>query len=289
MAKKVVVSATQMRCVSDVSTNIQRATNLVREAAQKGANIILLQELFASLYFCQEENNAHFSLAEEALNSKLIQHFQLLAKELDVVLPISFFEKSNQVYYNSLVTIDANGDILGLYRKSHIPAGPGYQEKYYFTPGDTGFKVFETKFGRLGAAICWDQWFSEPARIMALQGADILLYPTAIGSEPHDPSENSMERWQKCMIGHAITNNVAVVASNRVGVEQFKESSITFYGSSFIANHKGEMLNTADTETECAILAEICLDEMHAYRNDWPFFRDRRPELYAPMSTKDGR
>lgn len=290
MNKRIVkVAAIQMKCSEHVNTNILRAEQMIRDAASQGAQIILLQELFASLYFCQEENNIHFDLAEDIETSAMLSRFQTLAKELNVVLPISFFEKSNNAYYNSIVIFDADGQNLGLYRKSHIPDGPGYEEKYYFTPGDTGFQVWDTKFAKIGVAICWDQWFTEPARIMALEGAQILFYPTAIGSEPSNAEEDSKDRWQKCMIGHSIANVVAVVASNRVGVEIFGNSEITFYGSSFVANHKGEFLATADRSSEEIVVADIDLNAIQNDRHDWPFFRDRRPDLYSTILTKDGK
>jgi N-carbamoylputrescine amidase len=288
MSNIVKIAAVQMHCEKDVKRNIENAENKVREAAFRGANIILLPELFSSLYFCQEENNQHFSLSQELENSELIQHFQKIAKELSVVLPLSFFEKSNLTYYNSVVLIDADASILGLYRKSHIPAGPGYEEKYYFSPGDTGFKVWNTRYGKIGVAICWDQWFPEAARIMALSGAQILFYPTAIGSEPSDPNEDSKERWQKCMTGHAISNVVGLVAANRVGVERFQNSEIRFYGSSFITNHKGEILAQSNETTPDLLIAQLDLDAIDQTRLEWPFFRDRRPELYGSILTKDG-
>lgn len=230
MSRTVRVAATQMPCSDDIETNTDAAELLVRAAVQQGANIVLLQELFEGLYFCQEQKGQYYDLAHEEEGHPLIARFADLAQELGIVIPISFFEKANNVYYNSVVVIDSDGTNLGKYRKSHIPDGPGYQEKFYFTPGDTGFKVFQTSFGVIGVGICWDQWFPECARAMVLQGAEILLYPTAIGSEPTNPTYDSSGHWTRTMQGHAAANMVPVVASNRIGTETFAQSSITFYG-----------------------------------------------------------
>ena len=286
--RKVKIAATQMTCSSDKNANIAKAEKLVREAASKGAQIILLQELFESLYFCQAEKPEFFELATELKDNTAVNFFSQLAKELNVVLPISFFEKKNQAHYNSIAVIDADGGVLGTYRKTHIPDGPGYEEKYYFNPGDTGFKVWQTRFAKIGIGICWDQWFPETARSMALMGAEILFYPTAIGSEPPDPSYDSRDHWQLCMRGHSAANIVPVVASNRVGTETIDQSTITFYGSSFITDHKGTKLAEADRETETVIVTEVDLDDYAAQRTAWGLFRDRRPEKYGPLLTLDG-
>ena len=286
--RKVKIAATQMTCSSDKNANIAKAEKLVREAASKGAQIILLQELFESLYFCQAEKPEFFKLATELKDNTAVNFFSKLAKELNVVLPISFFEKKNQARYNSIAVIDADGSVLGTYRKTHIPDGPGYEEKYYFNPGDTGFKVWQTRFAKIGIGICWDQWFPETARSMALMGAEILFYPTAIGSEPPDPSYDSRDHWQLCMRGHSAANIVPVVASNRVGTETIDQSTITFYGSSFITDNKGTKLAEADRETETVIVTEVDLDDYAAQRTAWGLFRDRRPEKYGPLLTLDG-
>ncbi|MFK3939558.1 N-carbamoylputrescine amidase [Alkalihalobacillus sp. NPDC078783] len=282
------VAATQMSCDADVQTNIARADKLVREAAANGANLILLQELFETPYFCQKEKPAYYAYATTLEENPAIQHFQKLAKELSVVLPISFYEKKNTARYNSVAMIDADGTILGTYRKSHIPDGPGYEEKYYFTPGDTGFKVWNTRVGKVGVGICWDQWFPEAARAMALQGAEILLYPTAIGSEPEDSSVDSKQHWQTCMLGHAATNLVPVIASNRIGVETDEDSSITFYGSSFIAGPTGSVIKEASRDQEEILYADFDLAQLEAQRVEWGLFRDRRPDLYRVLTTHDG-
>ncbi|MEN0642109.1 N-carbamoylputrescine amidase [Alkalicoccobacillus gibsonii] len=282
------VAATQMSCDADVQTNIARADKLVREAAANGANLILLQELFETPYFCQKEKPAYYAYATTVEENPAIQHFQKLAIELSVVLPISFYEKKNTARYNSVAMIDADGTILGTYRKSHIPDGPGYEEKYYFTPGDTGFKVWNTRVGKVGVGICWDQWFPEAARAMALQGAEILLYPTAIGSEPEDSSVDSKQHWQTCMLGHAATNLVPVIASNRIGVETDEDSSITFYGSSFIAGPTGAVIEEASRDQEEILYADFDLAQLEAQRVEWGLFRDRRPDLYRILTTHDG-
>jgi N-carbamoylputrescine amidase len=248
----------------------------------------LLQELFETLYFCQSQKQAFFSLAADMQENRAVRHFSKLARQLRVVLPISFFEKKNQAHYNTVAVIDADGDILGIYRKSHIPDGPGYQEKFYFNPGDTGFRVWQTRYGTFGVGICWDQWFPEAARIMVLKGAEILFYPTAIGSEPHNPKYNSSGHWQTCMQGHAAANMVPIVASNRVGTETIDQSTITFYGSSFISDNKGRIMEQADRISERVVLGELDLDVMAAERNGWGIFRDRRPSLYTPLMTQDG-
>jgi N-carbamoylputrescine amidase len=226
--------------------------------------------------------------ATEVEKNRAIQHFKEIAKELGVVLPISFYEKKNNARYNSLAVVDADGEILGVYRKSHIPDGPGYEEKFYFNPGDTGFKVWDTKYAKIGVGICWDQWYPEAARCMVLEGAELLFYPTAIGSEPQDGNIDSKDHWQRCMIGHAASNLVPVVASNRVGLEEIDDSSITFYGSSFIADQTGEKVAEADRTEEKVLVAEFDLDQIETMRIEWGIFRDRRPDLYQAIMTYDG-
>ena len=278
-------SATQMACSWDNDDNIARAEALVRAAAADGAQVILLQELFETRYFCLEQDPKYFSLAKSRKDNPLIQHFASLAKELGVVLPISFFERAGQVFFNSLVVADADGTIKGLYRKSHIPQNPGYEEKFYFSPGNTGFQIIETKFARLGCAICWDQWFPEAARAMTLMGAEVLLYPTAIGSEPEAPTLDSSAHWQRVMQGHSAANVIPVVASNRVGKESGKRSEITFYGSSFITDFTGEKITEADKWKETHISASIDLEAALRYRETWSLFRDRRVDLYGSLSA----
>ena len=285
---KVTLSATQFRCVENSDENLNRAESLVRDAARKGAQVVLLQELFETPYFCKDHLASHFDLARPIEGSPVVQRFQALAKELSVVLPLSVFERAGNAYFNSLVMIDADGTKLGIYRKSHIPEGPGYHEKYYFSPGDTGFRVWRTRYGRIGAAICWDQWFPESARCMALMGADVLLYPTAIGSEPHDASMDTRDHWQRCMQGHAAANLVPLVASNRVGSERGQKYQMTFYGSSFIAGPTGEKVVDADRESEAVLTATFDLEAVRAQRHAWGVFRDRRPDLYGPLLTLDG-
>jgi N-carbamoylputrescine amidase len=282
------VAATQMACSPDRDANIARADALVREAAAKGAQLILLQELFETPYFCKEQEYEMMALATRAEDNPAIGHFRAVAKELRVVLPISFFEAANNAQYNSLVTIDADGEVLGLYRKSHIPDGPGYREKFYFNPGDTGFKVWDTEYGRVGAAICWDQWFPEAARAMALQGAEVICYPTAIGSEPHDASLDSRDHWQRTMQGHAAANLTPVIASNRVGTEEQAGVSSTYYGSSFITDGFGAKTAEMNRTAEGVITAVLDLEANRRVRLNWGVFRDRRPELYAPLLTLDG-
>ncbi|HZK85807.1 MAG TPA: N-carbamoylputrescine amidase [Desulfosporosinus sp.] len=286
--RKVKVAATQMSCSRSIPENIGKADLLVREAANKGAQIILLQELFETPYFCQKEKSDYYVYAMELEQNKAVQHFRQVAKELQVVLPISFYEKKNQARYNTLAVIDADGEVLGKYRKSHIPAGPGYEEKFYFNPGDTGFKVWNTRYAKIGVGVCWDQWYPEAARCMALMGAELLFYPTAIGSEPEDGSMDSKDHWQACMIGHAAANLIPVVASNRIGVEEDEESSITFYGSSFIAGSQGNKLAEANRTEQAVLVAEFDLDQLEMQRLEWGIFRDRRPDLYGLISSYDG-
>ena len=286
--RNIKVAATQMKCSEDKQTNIERADRLVRQAAGQGAQIILLQELFETLYFCQKELPDYLCLATEIMENTAIQHFSKLAGELGVVLPISFYEKKNQARFNSVAVIDADGIVLGVYRKTHIPDGPGYEEKYYFSPGDTGFKVWDTRYGKIGVGICWDQWFPETARCMALMGAEMLLYPTAIGSEPFDSHYDSKDHWQTVMRGHSAANIMPVVASNRIGMETIVDSTITFYGSSFITDNKGQFVEELDRETEGFLVAELDLATYAAERAAWGPFRDRRPEKYGALMTLDG-
>jgi N-carbamoylputrescine amidase len=285
----VTVAATQMACSWDRDGNVARGEKLVRQAAAKGAQVILLQELFETPYFCQEHSLRHFELAHPLEGHPAVEHFRGVARELKVVLPISVFERSNNAYYNTVVMVDADGAVLGHYRKSHIPESPGYHEKFYFSPGDTGFKVFDTAYAKVGVAICWDQWFPEAARAMAVMGAEVLLYPTAIGSEPQDSSIDSSGHWQRTMQGHAAANIMPLVASNRIGTETGERYSMTFYGSSFIAGPTGEKVVEADRSTETVLTASFDLDEVRRYRHAWGVFRDRRPELYYPLLSLDGR
>ena len=286
--RTVTLAATQFACTWDREGNIASAERLIREAAGRGANIVLPQELFETPYFCKDQKPEHFGLAAPVEDHPVLRRMSALAEELGVVIPVSFFERANTAYYNSLAMIDADGRLLGVYRKSHIPDGPGYQEKYYFNPGDTGFQVYATRFGRVGAAVCWDQWFPETARVLALRGAEILLYPTAIGSEPQDPSLDSRDHWQRVMQGHAGANMMPLVASNRFGPEQGDGCAITFYGSSFIAGPQGEKVAEAGRDGEAVLTATFDLDRLQAARSSWGVFRDRRPELYGPLLTLDG-
>jgi N-carbamoylputrescine amidase len=286
---KVTVAATQMACTWDRDGNVMRAERLIRSAAARGANVVLIQELFETPYFCKDHSAAHFELARPLEGHPAVEHFRTLARELQVVLPVSVFERANNAFFNSLVMVDADGSILGSYRKSHIPEGPGYHEKFYFSPGDTGFKVFDTRYARLGVAICWDQWFPEAARCMVLQGADILLYPTAIGSEPQSPEIDSSGHWQRTMQGHAAANVVPLVASNRIGTESGEKYTMTFYGSSFISSPTGEKVAEADRSSETVLTATFDVDEVRRYRQAWGIFRDRRPDLYHPLLSLDGR
>jgi N-carbamoylputrescine amidase len=284
----ITLAATQFPCTEDRAENLDRAEKIVREAAKQGANIILIQELFETPYFCKGHETKYFNVAMPIPENPAVQRFQALAKELNVVLPASVYERSGNAFYNSIAIIDAGGELLGTYRKSHIPESPGYHEKFYFSPGDTGFKVWRTKFGSIGVAICWDQWFPETARTMALMGAEMLFFPTAIGSEPQDPSIDSRDHWQRTMQGHAAANVMPVVASNRVGTEKSDTWTVTYYGSSFIADHTGGIVKQADRSSEAVITASFDLQKIREYREAWGVFRDRRPELYAPIMTLDG-
>ena len=322
------VAAAQFACSADRAANEDRAERAVRKAAAAGANVVLLQELFSDLYFCQVQEESLFALARErstaggspgageggnaaaasAAASALLGRFSALAAELGVVLPVSFFERCGQAHFNTVVVFDADGEELGSYRKSHIPDGPGYQEKFYFSPGDTGFRVFQTAFGRVGVGICWDQWFPEAARVMALNGADILLYPTAIGSEPQDATLDSRHHWRTVMQGHAGANLCVLAAANREGVEQAMDGSdqtITFYGGSFVAGPTGELWDACawyprqpqdhdsqvEEEPEDGIslaIGQFDLARIRLQRASWGIFRDRRPELYDAIGSLDG-
>jgi N-carbamoylputrescine amidase len=277
--RSLAVGAVQASLTDDVPTNVARMTELVREAAGQGARVILMPELFEGHYFCVSQIEGHFDRAHPADEHPTIAHFQQLAAELDVVLPVSFFEQAGPHYYNSVAIIDAGGALMGVYRKSHIPDGPGYNEKFYFRPGNTGFAAWKTRYGRIGVAICWDQWFPECARAMALEGADVLLYPTAIGSEPHDPEFDTKDLWQRAMIGHAVCNVVGVVAANRTGTE----SDVSFYGSSFISDQNGDKVAELGRDDEGVVVAELDLDKLRIQRASMGFFRDRRPDLYGPL------
>ncbi len=289
MTRSVTLAATQMGCSWDLAANRKRADGLVREAKGKGAQIVLLQELFETPYFCIEQDPAYLKHAHLGLANPHIEHFRGLAAELEVVLPVSYFEKTNNAHFNSIAMIDADGSIAGTYRKSHIPDGYGYEEKFYFTPGDTGFRAFKTRYATVGVAICWDQWFPEAARAMALMGAEVLLYPTAIGSEIFDKSLDSKDHWQRTMQGHAAANMRPVVASNRIGKETIGKSTLTFYGSSFIADETGAKVAEADRKSEGIQIATFDLDAIVARRHAFGFFRDRRPELYGALMSHDGR
>ncbi|MEM7733461.1 MAG: N-carbamoylputrescine amidase [Pseudomonadota bacterium] len=287
--RPVTLAATQMSCSWDIDDNIARAEGLVREAAEAGAQVILLQELFETPYFCITQDYDHLHMAKTVEDSRVTSHFGALAKELGVVLPMSFFEAAGTARFNSLATFDADGSHLFTYRKSHIPQFPGYEEKFYFSPGDTGFQVVETRFGKLGCGICWDQWFPEASRAMALKGAEVLLFPTAIGSEPAVPDLDSAGHWRRTMQGHAAANIMPLVASNRVGHEATGNVAMDFYGTSFIAGYTGEILAEADRAEETVLTATVDLDEAAKYRVNWGVFRDRRPDLYGAVASLDGR
>ena len=278
----VCVAATQCAFTASLEENVARVEALVRQAAAQGAQVILPSELFESPYFCREERDEFFDLARPVEGHPTIARFQALARELGVVLPVSFFERDGHAHYNSLAMVDADGALLGVYRKSHIPDGPGYEEKFYFRPGNTGFKVWPTRFGRLGVGICWDQWYPECARAMMLLGAEILLYPTAIGTEPETPELDTKDLWQRAMVGHAVSNVVPVVASNRIGTE----GDQTFYGHSFIASHRGELVAELGRTDTGVILADLDLEEIRRNRASFGFFRDRRPDLYGLLTER---
>ncbi|MCR5279372.1 MAG: N-carbamoylputrescine amidase [Lachnospiraceae bacterium] len=289
--RKVTVSAIQMNCTGDVKENLEHAESLVRSAAEKGANIILLPELFERQYFCQERVYDYYSFAKPTEENDAVKHFTKVAAELGVVLPVSFYERDVNNLYNSIAIIDADGKLMGVYRKTHIPDDHYYQEKFYFTPGDTGFKTWNTRFGVIGVGICWDQWFPETARSFALNGAELLFYPTAIGSEPILDTDSS-GHWQRTMQGHAAANVMPVIAANRYGVESVEpseanagqKSSLNFYGSSFIADGTGMIVESAGKEGDTVLLHEFDLDELKKARLDWGLFRDRRPEMYKAIT-----
>ncbi|GAB7207948.1 N-carbamoylputrescine amidase [Dickeya oryzae] len=265
---------------------------MVRQAHAQGAQIILIQELFAAPYFCIDQSPEHYALAQELETSPLIKHFSALAAELEVVLPLSFFERANNAYYNSLVMIDADGSVLDVYRKTHIPNGPAYQEKQFFIPGDTGFKVWQTRYAKVGVGICWDQWFPETARCLALKGAELIFYPTAIGSEPAYPDIDSQPHWTRVQQGHAAANLIPVIASNRIGTEASKYLDgleMTFYGSSFIADQTGALVAQANKTDETVLVHAFDLEAIAAQRAAWGLFRDRRPDMYGVIGTSDGK
>ena len=281
---KIKVAISQFACIKgDQEANINKAFDLALKAVSQKVNILLLQELFQSEYFCSTQNAKFFDYAISFPDNCIFEKFSNFCKQNNIVIPISFFEKSGQNYFNSVVVVDADGSFSSLYRKSHLPDGPGYNEKFYFSPGNTGFKVFKTKFASIGCAICWDQWFPECARSMTMDGAEILMYPTAIGSEPHDSTISSKDHWQNVMKGHAAANQIPVLASNRVGVEKEGSISLTFYGNSFIANHLGNVISNMDNASEGIEVSELDLEESKKYRQSWGNFRDRRPELYKKV------
>lgn len=291
--RNITVAAIQMSVPETPEKSIAKAEKLVRQAASGGANVILLPELFENWYFCQERRYDSYKLASTADENPAVRHFRKVAAELGVVMPISFYEQDGNVLYNSIAMIDADGSVMGVYRKTHIPDDHFYQEKFYFTPGGTGFRVWDTRFGKIGVGICWDQWFPEAARCMALMGAEVLLYPTAIGSEPVLECD-SMPHWQRCMQGHAAANLVPVVAANRIGTETVKpdsenqnqSSALTFYGSSFIADNTGALVECADRASECVLTHSFDLDELRDMRLSWGVFRDRRPEMYGKITER---
>lgn len=283
------VAALQMQMATDVATNVATAERLVRSAAQQGAQVVLIPELFEGHYFCKDQRAEELTRAKPVDGHPTVAHFSKLARELSVVLPLSIFERANNAYFNTVVMVDADGTTLGIYRKSHIPDGPGYSEKFYFSPGDTGFRVWPTRYGTIGVGICWDQWFPEAARSMALLGADVLLYPTAIGSEPQNPTWDSSAHWQRVMQGHAAANVMPVVAANRIGREVGYPTEVTFYGCSFITDATGAKIAEAGRDDERVLVADVDVDGNRAMRAAWGLFRDRRPELYGSLTSLDGR
>jgi len=283
MTRSVTLAAIQTSYGEDMGANINKTAAFVREAAGRGAQVVLPSELFQGPYFCVSQDERWFAQAYPWREHPCVAAMQPLAAELGVVIPVSIFEREGPHHYNSLVMIDADGALMGVYRKSHIPDGPGYQEKYYFRPGDTGFKVWDTRFGRLGVGICWDQWYPEAARAMTLMGAEVLLYPTAIGSEPHDASLDTRDPWRRVMQGHAVANVIPVVAANRIGLEPGAGGGQSFYGSSFIADHRGDLIASLDRQDEGVITATVDLEFLHTHRAAWGFFRDRRTDLYASL------
>lgn len=279
MNQTITIAGLQTGFGEDIADNIKRVSAMIREAAAAGAQVVLPPELFQGPYFCKTQDEANFARAWPAMEHPCVTAMSELAAELGVVIPVSIYERDGQAYYNSLVMIDADGRPMGVYRKSHIPDGPGYQEKYYFRPGNTGFKVWDTRFGRIGVGICWDQWFPEAARAMALLGAEVLLYPTAIGSEPHDDSLDTSARWQRAMQGHAVANVMPVLAANRIG----NEDGQLFYGTSFVCDHSGEKVSELNRTEEGIVSGTFDRAFLQEHRAAWGVFRDRRPDLYAPF------
>lgn len=280
MARRVTVAAVQSAFGEDRERNVSKVEALVRQAAARGAQVILPPELFEGPYFPRQEREEHFDWARPLEAHPTIERFRAVCAELEVVVPVSFFERDGTAHYNSLAVIDADGAVLGSYRKSHIPDGPGYEEKFYFRPGDTGFKVWQTRYAPIGAGICWDQWFPECARAMALLGAEILLYPTAIGSEPQAPDVDTRDPWQRVMVGHAVANAMPVVAANRHGLE----GDMRFYGSSFIADARGDQISALGRDEDGVAIATFDLEALRRNRAGWGFFRDRRPDLYSILT-----
>ncbi len=288
MARTLTVAALQTAYGPDMSENIARTADLIRQAAGQGAQVILPSELFQGPYFCVTQEERWFATAHPWRTHPCVTALAPLAADLGVVLPISIFEREGPHYFNSVVMVDADGSLMGVYRKSHIPDGPGYMEKYYFRPGDTGFRVWDTRFGRIGVGICWDQWYPEAARVMALMGAEVLLYPTAIGSEPHDASLDTALPWRRAMQGHAVSNVIPVVAANRIGFEAWEGypgGGQGFYGSSFIADHRGDLVADLGRDEAGIALAQFDLDFLATYRAAWGFFRDRRTDLYGALTA----
>ena len=279
--RSITVAAIQTAYGPDMDENIDKTEAFVREAAELGAGVVLPSELFQGIYFCTRQDPKWFETAFPVDEHPCVKTLAKLARKLEVVIPISFFEKDGPRYYNSVAIADADGEILGVYRKSHIPDGPGYQEKYYFRPGDTGFKTWKTKRGHIGVGICWDQWYPETARAMAVQGAEVLFYPTAIGSEPYDAALDTHLQWQRAMRGHAVSNAVPIVAANRIGLEDNEGVKQKFYGHSFIADHRGELVESFGANDEGVLVSTFDLGLIESYRADWGFFRDRRTDLYA--------
>jgi N-carbamoylputrescine amidase len=285
MSRTITVAGLQTSYGEDMDANIRKTADLVRQAASQGAEVILPSELFQGPYFCVTQEEHWFATAYPWREHPAVIAMAEVAKSLGVAIPVSIFEKEGPHYYNSMVMLDADGEPLGLYRKSHIPDGPGYQEKYYFRPGDTGFKVWSTRFGKVGVGICWDQWFPEAARAMALQGADVLMYPTAIGTEPHDDQLHTAQPWRRAMQGHAVSNAIPVVGANRIGHETVTPAGQTFYGHSFIADQQGELVESLGAEEEGVVVHSFDLDALDRYRAAWGFFRDRRTDLYGALSA----
>ncbi len=281
--RQLIAAAVQISCTDDVEANLDKLEHHVRAAARRGAQLVVLQELFEGVYFCMDEDKRHNVRARPLDGHPTVARMAALARETGTVLPVSLFERDGSRLFNTLVMIDADGKVLGHYRKSHIPDSPGYSEKLYFADGDTGFRVFETAAGKIGAGVCWDQWFPEAARAMVLMGAEVLIYPTAIGSEPSYPGWDSRDHWQRVMQGHAGANLTPVIAANRIGVEKGETNEVVFYGSSFITDHTGAKLAEADRVSESVITAALDLDEIAAARRSWGVFRDRRPDLYQAL------